>query len=45
MGAFNGCILIYLAILLHGCDTREAAKIQADAIRDAARSCAQASKP
>lgn len=39
MGYFAGAILIYLAILMHGCDVKEAGRMHAEAIRDAAKSC------
>lgn len=39
MGALFGCMLIYLAILMHGCDVRDAGNVQAKAIKEAAENC------
>ena len=36
MGAYMGCILLWIAIAGHGCSVKEAAQIQADATMKAA---------
>lgn len=39
MGAYAAGLLIYVAIIMHSCSVEKAAQIEADAIRDAAKSC------
>lgn len=37
MGAYWGCLMIYVAIMAHGCDVKKAAEIQAEATLKAAQ--------